>query len=101
MIGIAANDHKFFRFEEESAQAATPVAFALQQQPACPNVNAVWTFGDSTSSTGFAPTHVYAAAGTYLWTLTLTASTGESCSTSGNITITAPALPPRRRSVRH
>jgi fibronectin type 3 domain-containing protein len=84
-----------------NAQALTPVAFALQQLPACTNVNPVWTFGDSTSSTGFAPTHAYATAGTFHWTLTLTATTGESCSSSGNITITAPAVPPKRRAVHH
>jgi fibronectin type 3 domain-containing protein len=84
-----------------TAQAATPVVFALQQQPACPNVSAVWTFGDSASTTGFAPTHAYATPGTYHWTLTLTAATGETCSSSGNITITAPAAAPKRRAVRH
>jgi fibronectin type 3 domain-containing protein len=84
-----------------TAQAATPVVFALQQQPACPNVSAVWTFGDTASTTGFAPTHTYATAGIYHWTLTLTVATGETCSSSGNITITAPAAAPKRRAVRH
>ncbi|MEA2415321.1 MAG: hypothetical protein QOI58_1978 [Thermoanaerobaculia bacterium] len=84
-----------------NAQALAPVAFALQQLPTCTNVSPVWTFGDSTSSTGFAPTHAYATAGTYHWTLTLTATTGENCSSSGNITITAPAVPPKRRAVHH
>ncbi len=83
-----------------TAQAAVPVAFT-QQQPACAGVSAVWTFGDSTSSTGFTPTHSYATPGTYHWTLTLTASTGETCSSSGNITITAPTVPPKRRAVHH
>jgi len=84
-----------------TAQAATAVAFQLQQQPACPNVSAVWTFGDNSSTTGFSPTHTYASTGTYHWTLTLTAATGETCSSSGNITITVPTAPPKRRAVRH
>jgi len=84
-----------------TAQAATVVAFQLQQQPACPNVSAVWTFGDNSGATGFSPTHVYPAAGTYHWTLTLTAATGETCASSGNITIAAPTVPPKRRAVHH
>lgn len=84
-----------------TAQAATAVAFRLQQQPTCPNVSAVWTFGDNSGATGFAPTHAYASTGTYHWTLTLTAATGETCSSSGNITITAPTAPQKRRAVRH
>ncbi|MEA2328644.1 MAG: hypothetical protein QOE68_3603, partial [Thermoanaerobaculia bacterium] len=83
-----------------TAQAATPVAFALQQS-SCPNVSAVWTFGDNSSTTGFSPTHTYATTGTYHWTLTQTAATGETCSSSGNITITTPAAPPKRRAVHH
>jgi fibronectin type 3 domain-containing protein len=83
-----------------TAQAAMPVAFAIQRPP-CVNDRAVWTFGDSASATSYSPTHTYAATGTYHWMLTLTASTGESCSSSGNITITAPTVPPKRRAVRH
>jgi fibronectin type 3 domain-containing protein len=83
-----------------TAQAATPVAFAIARPP-CVNDRAVWTFGDSTSVTSYSPTHAYATAGTFHWTLTLTGTTGESCSSSGNITITSPTVPPKRRSVRH
>jgi len=82
-------------------QAAAAVAFRLQQQPTCPNVSAAWTFGDNSGATGFSPTHVYAIAGTYHWTLTLTAATGETCASSGNITIAAPTVPGKRRAVRH
>ena len=83
-----------------TAQAASPVAFAIQRPP-CVNDRAVWTFGDSASATSYSPTHSYATPGTYRWTLTLTATTGESCSSSGNITITAPTVPPKRRAVHH
>ncbi|HEV7428645.1 MAG TPA: hypothetical protein VGQ46_19995 [Thermoanaerobaculia bacterium] len=47
------------------------------------------------------PAHTYASKGTYHWTLTLTAASGETCSSSGNITITAPTVPPKRRAVSH
>jgi fibronectin type 3 domain-containing protein len=83
-----------------TAQAATPVAFALERPP-CVNDRAVWTFGDSTTATSYSPTHVYATTGTFHWTLTLTSATGETCSSSGNITVTAPTVPPKRRAVHH
>jgi fibronectin type 3 domain-containing protein len=81
-------------------QASTPIAFTVQT-PSCSNVSAAWNFGDNTTSTGFTPTHAYAAPGTYHWTVTLTASTGQTCSNGGIITITAPTAPPKRRAVRH
>jgi fibronectin type 3 domain-containing protein len=83
-----------------TAQAATPVAFSIERPP-CVNDRAVWTFGDNTSATSYSPTHAYATTGTFHWMLTLTSSTGESCSSSGNITVTAPTVPPKRRAVRH
>jgi hypothetical protein len=83
-----------------TAQAMNAVSFVLGRPP-CVNDTAVWTFGDGAASTQIAPSHTYTATGTYHWTATLTASTGQSCSSSGNITITAPAVPPRRRAVHH
>ena len=84
-----------------NAQAATPVAFALLQAPTCSSVTSVWTFGDNSSSTQLLPAHSYASPGTYHWTVTLTTPSGETCSSSGNITITAPTAPAKRRAVRH
>jgi fibronectin type 3 domain-containing protein len=83
-----------------TAQAMNPVSFVLGRPP-CVNDGAVWTFGDSATSTQIAPSHTYTATGTYHWTLTLTAASGETCSSSGNISITAPAVPPKRRAVHH
>jgi fibronectin type 3 domain-containing protein len=84
-----------------AAQAAMAVAFRLQQEPSCRSVTALWTFDDNESATSLTPTHTYAATGTYHWTLTLTAAGGETCSSSGNISITAPMVPPKRRAVHH
>ena len=53
-------------------------------------VTYVWEFGDGSMSTSQNPTHAYAAAGTYAWTLTTTAGTG-SCMKSGTITIQSQA----------
>ena len=48
-----------------------------------------WTFGDSATGTGSAPTHSYAAAGTYPVTLTVTDSGGISRAVSHPVTVAA------------
>lgn len=45
-----------------------------------------WSFGDGTSSTSKTPSHVYASAGTYPVTLTVTNSKGSSISPAVNVT---------------
>jgi PKD repeat protein len=47
-----------------------------------------WTFGDSTSATGASVSHIYAAAGTYPVTLTVTGSTGSDSETA-SVTVTS------------
>jgi PKD repeat protein len=46
-----------------------------------------WTFGDGSTSATQGPTHAYAAAGTFNWTLTVSQN-GASCTQNGSITIT-------------
>ena len=54
-----------------------------------------WTFGDAATATGSKPTHGYAQAGTYTYTLTVTDDQGTvSPVFSGSVTVTAPATPP-------
>ena len=52
-----------------------------------------WVFGDGGTSTQQNPSHTYAAAGSYPWTMTVTVN-GQSCSKNGTIAISAapPAL---------
>ncbi len=47
-----------------------------------------WTFGDGSTGTGVAPSRTYAAAGTYVVTLTVTDSAGAKGSVSQNVTVT-------------
>lgn len=48
-----------------------------------------WSFGDGGTAAEASPQHTYAAAGTYAWTLTVTAG-GETCTTSGSVTVAGP-----------
>jgi hypothetical protein len=45
-----------------------------------------WVFGDGSTSSGQTPSHTYASAGTFSWTLTVAAD-GETCTKTGTITL--------------
>ncbi|WP_207345149.1 PKD domain-containing protein [Arthrobacter sp. E3] len=48
-----------------------------------------WTFGDGTAGSGIAPSHEYAAAGTYSVTLLVTDSQGGTASKTASVTVTS------------
>ena len=52
-------------------------------------ITRTWGFGDNTTGTGLAPRHVYAAAGTYTATLTVTDAAGQSSSRAKTFTLPA------------
>lgn len=54
-------------------------------------VGFLWTFGDGTTSNGASVSHTYAAAGTYVATLTVTDNSGTTASDTATIVVTAPA----------
>jgi PKD repeat protein len=62
----------------------------LSQDPDDDIVAWLWEFGDAAASDESAPTHAYAAPGTYLVRLTVTDLTGASASTTKAITIEQP-----------
>ncbi len=75
-----------------TAQAGAAVAFAGTVTPVgCPASTPAWewTFGDGQTSSEQSPSHTYAAAGTYPWTLRV-AVAGTQCTRSGAITVSAP-----------
>lgn len=47
-----------------------------------------WSFGDGSTGSGDATTHLYADAGTYTWSLTVTDDDGGSVTTGGTTTVT-------------
>lgn len=49
-----------------------------------------WAFGDGTTGTGASPGHVYAAAGEYTATLTVTDDAGNKASVSHSVSVAAP-----------
>ncbi|MCU1229914.1 MAG: hypothetical protein JWO97_2798, partial [Acidobacteria bacterium] len=78
------------------------VVFALTNAPICAGANVSWNFGDGAvaPSTSDVVSHVYAATGTYNWSMTISTNAG-SCQSSGSIVITSGNRPPRRRVAGH
>ena len=71
-----------------SGQAGSPLNFSATAAPSnCTgNVSYLWEFGDGGTSSSQNPSHAYASAGTYNWSMTASVQ-GVNCSKSGNIAI--------------
>ena len=61
--------------------------------PHAPIVSYAWTFGDGTGANGSAPTHVYAAAGRYDATVTITDATGTRAAATHTVEVAAAPTP--------
>ena len=74
-----------------NGNAGTPVNFSSTvTYTGCTGTpNYEWSFGDSAASALQSPSHTYASAGTYNWTLTVTVDT-QMCVQAGTITILPP-----------
>ena len=73
-----------------SGQSPLPVNFTATATPSnCSGgVTYAWTFGDGGSSSQQNPTHTYASAGTFSWSMTASID-GQTCSKSGSVTVIA------------
>lgn len=65
-----------------------PAAFAASASDVWGPVTLSWAFGDGSSGSGGAPTHVYMSRGTFTATVTATDAAGNSSSQSGTVTVT-------------
>ncbi len=78
-----------------SAVAGAAVAFSASVAASyCSGTPSyAWTFGDGGTASIQNPSHTYASAGSYVWSMTASVG-GQSSTSSGTITVTAPAPPP-------
>lgn len=80
--------------------AGSPVAFAATATATgcSSSPTYAWNFGDGTTSTQQNPSHTYASAGSYAWSLTVS-SGSVTCSKSGTIAVSTASLVGRRSRV--
>jgi PKD repeat protein len=78
-----------------SAVAGAAVAFSASVAASyCSGTPSyAWSFGDGGTASIQNPSHTYASAGSYVWSMTASVG-GQSSTSSGTITVTAPAPPP-------
>ncbi len=85
-----------FSASPASAQTGTAVwlSAAASSDPGGTITSYTWNLGDGTTAHGSVVSHIYATAGAYTVTLTVTAGDGESAQVSHTVTITAPPSSP-------
>jgi PKD repeat protein len=72
--------------------AAAPFLAAAYVSGGCSDpASYAWTFGDGATSSDQNPSNTYTSAGTYTWTLTVTAG-GATCALTGTVTIVDPPV---------
>jgi len=76
----------------QTGQALPFAASATDAWSAVPSYT--WSFGDGSSGSGAAPTHTYAAPGTYAVTLAVTDAVGNTSTRTSSTTVTAAPVPP-------
>lgn len=76
-------------FDSSGSTAVSPATIASRS----------WDFGDGNTGTGTSPSHTYAAAGSYIVTLTVTDSNGLTDQVSHQVTVNAPAATVTAQSV--
>ena len=88
-------------FTVNPASGPPSTSFAFNGSPSTDTdgtiVSFAWDFGDGSSGSGASTTHTYAGQGTYTVTLTVTDNKGATGTTSSNVVVTAPNVPPTAR----
>ena len=80
-----------FSFNPDNACAGTNISFTNTSTGSAGSTTYSWNFGDGNTSTGFSPSHTYAAGGVYNAVLTMT--NGAGCTSTVSHTVTVVARP--------
>ncbi len=81
------------QFTGSPTSGVSPLTVAFTNTSTGSITSYAWTFGDGGTSTAASPSHIYAAAGVYTVSLTVTGPGGSNTQTSSNyVTVTAPGL---------
>ena len=89
--GIGApNADPVAAFSTSCVEGACSFDAAASSDPDGTIASYVWDFGDQTTGTGVAPTHTFAASGTYSVRLTVTDNRGDANSLTKPVTVTVP-----------
>ena len=91
--GVLANQPPTARITRSATFLSVAFDGSTSTDPDGQVVSYAWTFGDGTTGTGATPTHVYAAAGTYPVTLTVTDDSGATAVASSSVTVVANTAP--------
>jgi PKD repeat protein len=90
-------DQPFASFTASPSPAipGAPVTFNAtgSKDPVASIAGYTWSFGDGAGASGAAPSHTYAAPGSYLVTLIVNNSLGQSAATSNVVTVDPPPTP--------
>ncbi len=80
------------QFTGSPTSGGSPLTVAFTNSSTGSITSYAWTFGDGGTSTAASPSHIYAAAGVYTVSLTVTGPGGSNTQTRSNyVTVTAPA----------
>ena len=91
-VTVSAPPAPVAQFTGSPLSGTSPLTVAFTNNSTGSITSYAWTFGDGTTSTAASPSHVYAAAGVYTVSLTVTGPGGSNTQTRNNyVTVTAAA----------
>jgi PKD repeat protein len=97
---LPVNLRPFAYFTADTVLQGSPTSFTdFSSSGQGPISSWLWNFGDNQSSTAGNPSHLYAAPGTYLVTLTVTTVTGCANDTTKSVLVNPASTPPATRTV--